>query len=102
MRSASQVFTAAQSGAVLVSVPPQGRCHVYGVIFTAHANNTASPMMRVKLGAATIVEHPGVPAGGGLSMAGYDFWLGQGDDVLFDCDAPTGGSVAAAIAYEIL
>lgn len=101
MQAAAQNFTSAQSGAVLVPVDAKARARVYGVIFTADADISVSPLMRVKLGSYTLFEHPGVPAGGGLAVSGFSFTAGQGDDVTFDCDAPTGGSVSVVVAYDI-
>lgn len=97
----AQTFTGAQDGTILVAAGEKSRVQVHGVVFAAHADNSVSPAMRVKLGGQTIVEHPGVPAGGGLSMSGFSFARGQGDDLTFDCDAPTGGSVSVMVAYSV-
>ena len=101
MQAVAQKFTGAQDGTVLLSAGASGRISVHGVVFAAHADNSVSPSMRVKLGGQTIVEHPGVPAGGGLSMSGFEFSRGQGDDLTFDCDAPTGGSVSVMVACSV-
>jgi hypothetical protein len=93
-------YTAAQAATVLLDAGTLVRFVVTGVIFTAHADNTAKPSMAVSLGSAIIAKHPGVPAGGGLVAAGLDVSLGQGDDLIFDCDVPTGGSVTVTVFYR--
>lgn len=98
MQVVSQTFTSAQTDTVLVSAG-NSRLRVAGAVFTAHADNTTAPLMRVSLGAQTIIEHPGVPAGGGLAVAGFDVHRGQGDDLTFTCGEPTGGSVSVMVAY---
>lgn len=101
VQAVTQTFTGAQADAVLFAASARQRVIVHGIVFAAHADNSVSPLMRVKLGGQTIVEHPGVPAGGGLSMSGFAFSAGQDDDITFDCGAPTGGSVSVMVAYSV-
>lgn len=74
---------------------------VTGIVFISSAAITNTPMMRVKLGSTTVIEHPGVPAGGGMSMSRFDLSTQQGDALTFDCDAPTGGNVQVMVAVEM-
>lgn len=95
----SQTFDAEQLSAVLVQGAPLAPISLCGVVFAAHADNSVSPAMRVKLGGATVVEHPGVPAGGGLVATELGITGAQGDSITFECDEPTGGSVSVLVIY---
>lgn len=97
----SATFTTAQTGALLLDAGPLSRVTLRGVLFTAHGDNTVSPMMRVSVGGTPVVEHPGVPAGGGLVAMGLDVFSAQGADVTFDCSTPTGGSVSVSVFYAM-
>lgn len=101
MQFVSQTFTGAQTDAVLFAVPPGTAASIRSVLFVAHASNSASPLMRVKLGSTTAIEHPGAPAGGGLAITDLNLRGENGDDILFDCTAPTGGSVSVMVAYSL-
>ena len=65
-QAVSRTFTSGQAGTLLLNAPALARVCVEGVIFTAAADNSVNPAMSVSLGGNKIIEHPGVPAGGGL------------------------------------
>lgn len=100
-RPVTQTFTTAQAGAVLLSVPDKARVKVTGVIIAAHDNMTAKPSAAVSLGGQIVAKHPGVPPGGGLVAMNMDCDYGSGADITFDCDDPTGGSLAVTVLYEL-
>lgn len=95
-KAVSRTFTSAQTGTLLIAVPDLGSLRIEGVIFTAAAGNASSPSMSVSLGGNKVVEHPGVPAGGGLVATGLNITEGQGDDLTFDC---SGGTVSVSVIY---
>jgi hypothetical protein len=87
------------------------------VSITADNANTADVRVLVGLAATTLatptttgaagllVEHPGVPAGGGITVGDGSGILGvgaTGDDLRYTCEDPVGGSICISVSfYEI-
>lgn len=97
-RATLSTFSTAQTGAVLVDAAPGHRLHIAGAVIAAAGGNTGTPAVTIKLGGNPVFSHPGVPAGGGLAISGFDVIGEIGDDITIDCDDP-GGSVSVMVAY---
>lgn len=97
-RAALSTFTAAQTGTVLVATTPGQTLYLAGAVIAAAGGNTATPAVTIKLGGNPVFSHPGVPAGGGLAISGFDVAGAQGEAITIDCDNP-GGSVSVMVAF---
>lgn len=97
-RAAHTIIASAQTGTVLVAAAPAQSLHLAGAVIAAAGGNTATPAVTIKLGGQPVFSHPGVPAGGGLAISGFDVLGGQGEAITIDCDNP-GGSVTVMVAF---
>ena len=97
-RAAHLTIASAQTGTVLVAAAPGQSLYLAGAVIAAAGGNTATPAVTIKLGAQPVFSHPGVPAGGGLAISGFDVAGGQGEPITIDCDNP-GGTVTVMVAF---
>lgn len=98
-RAALSTFASAQTGTVLAYAAPLRSLVVAGAVITAADANTATPAVTIKLGSTPVFSHPGVPAGGGMVIAGFNIIGEPGESVVVDCGNP-GGMIAVMVAYE--
>lgn len=91
-------ITAAQAGTPLIDAPEGRSLHLAGCVIAASAANTNTPAVTIRLGDQSVFSHPGVPAGGGLAVSGFDVSTASGDDVTIDCGDP-GGALTVMVAY---
>ena len=97
-RAAHLTITSAQAGTPLIVAPARKALHLAGAVIAASGANTATPAITIKLGDQPVFSHPGVPAGGGLAVSGFDVTGHDDDDVTIDCDDP-GGVITVMVAY---
>lgn len=62
---------------------------------------TADTSIEISLGGTLIVDHPGVPAGGGFQLSFKERGV-NGGDVTLTCSASGGSGVGITIEYEIV
>lgn len=100
MRQRAAVTTIATTTASAVLVPgaPGRSLHLHGAVIAAAGGNTGTPAVTIRLGDNPVFSHPGVPAGGGLAVSGFDVVGESGEAILIDCDDP-GGQVSVMVAY---
>lgn len=91
-------IASAQTGTVLVEATSGRSLHLAGTVIAASGANTMTPAVTIKLGGQAVFSHPGVPAGGGLAVAGFDVTGERGESVTIDCGDP-GGSITVMVAY---
>lgn len=107
--------TGAQTDLALVTVAGGLKIVVTRVSIAADNDNTADINVKVGFGAATLpadsagagaagilVHHPGVPAGGGMTVGDGSGILGvgaDGEDVRATVEDPTGGSVTISLSF---
>lgn len=106
--------TAAQTNTVAVSVGAGAIAVITGIFASVDAAVSATGIS-VTVGFGTTLNtpsaagvadiaayHPGIPAGGGFTWGGSSGILGiggDGEDIIYSCEVPTGGSVAIQITY---
>lgn len=98
-RAALATYTSAQTGAVLLAVPAARALTVTGAVIAASDSNTAIPAVTIKLGSNAVFSHPGVPAGGGMVITGFEIQGEPGESLVVDCGSP-GGAIAVMVAYS--
>lgn len=96
--AATTTIASAQADTVLVAARPGIAHRLSGAVIAAAGGNTGTPAVTVKLGGRAVFKHPGVPAGGGMAISGFDIAGEQGEAITIDCDDP-GGSVSVMVAY---
>lgn len=91
--------TAVQTDAVLVSVGAGEKFVLTWLLVTCDNANTVDVQALVEWDRTTderVVEHPGIPKGGGFALGNGGGILGIGgdaEDLLWTCEVPTGGSI---------
>ena len=108
------VTTAAQTDTLLVSVAGGLKAVVTSVEVIAANSNSVDVSCRVGFATATLpavsttgvdgilLNHPGIPKGGGALKGGGSGILGigaDGEDIRYTCSVPTSGSVAVIVSY---
>ena len=95
----SAIYTSAQSATILLAVSSANIVHFTGALVTADADNSVTVGAYVSIASNIVARHAGMPAGGGFAISDVDVAYAAGDDLVFDCDVPTGGSVSVSVFY---
>lgn len=96
--AATTTIATAQTGTVLVAARPGIALRLSGAVIAAAGGNTGTPAVTIKIGGREVFKHPGVPAGGGMAVSGFDIGGEQGEAITIDSGDP-GGAVSVTVAY---
>lgn len=108
MERVTRVDTAAQTDVILKAVAAGEKWVTTGITVLANNANTVDVQALIEYDAVTdvrITEHPGVLPGGGFTEGHAGGMLavgGDGEDLLWTCTVPTGGSIFVGVSGYIV
>ena len=95
----SATYTSAQSATVLLAVASTSIVHFTGALVALSNAASVTAGAYVSIASNIVARHPGMPAGGGYAISDVDVAYAAGDDLVVDCDVPTGGSISVTVYY---